>query len=416
MKKILLASYYYPPFPGVGAFRWAQLSKYLVKLGYEIHVITVDWQYTQPDTLIDHVMHQHIHIHRIPSGYPHNLSRKKFKNRILNGIRNKMFIHCIDRFLYKQDEAQRWENTFIPYALELIKKENIKIFIATGSPFSTNYLAAKVKSKNEDIKLIQDFRDPWVSNPYAHYKTNLALYEEAIAQEAFSIQQSDAVVCVTKGVENHFSSNYANANYKMIRNGYDHESIFCKKQNTKNKIKIMIHIGNIWSGREECCALYMKSIQNMPPTAIKTVFIGSVPKQIQQNFSDCFASGKAVVMGTLSHKAAMDALQNADAALQFNARLSQDAASTKIYEYAAACKPIFSINFGGEAEQLIKNYHWGYSINPDNTDIGDALNNFIHCLDTFSFNHIEIEQFSYENIAHQYAELIEGLINHTVAS
>lgn len=44
MKKILLIAYKFPPYDGVASLRWAKMSKYLAKLGHEIHVLTVDWQ------------------------------------------------------------------------------------------------------------------------------------------------------------------------------------------------------------------------------------------------------------------------------------------------------------------------------------------------------------------------------------
>ena len=39
LKHVLLISYSYPPYPGIGGRRWAKFSKYLSRLGFVIHVI-----------------------------------------------------------------------------------------------------------------------------------------------------------------------------------------------------------------------------------------------------------------------------------------------------------------------------------------------------------------------------------------
>src|SRR4051812_43133566 len=39
-RRLLIISYHFPPDGAVGGQRWAGLSKYLVRLGWEVHVIT----------------------------------------------------------------------------------------------------------------------------------------------------------------------------------------------------------------------------------------------------------------------------------------------------------------------------------------------------------------------------------------
>ena len=68
MKPIILIAYRFPPYAGVGCYRWSKLCKYLAELGHTIHVVTVDWQHLGPDTFIEDVQDPNIVIHKIPSG------------------------------------------------------------------------------------------------------------------------------------------------------------------------------------------------------------------------------------------------------------------------------------------------------------------------------------------------------------
>ena len=49
---LLVIAYKFPPYAGVGGFRWAKLSKYLARLGHEVHVVTVPWRGGGPNTLV----------------------------------------------------------------------------------------------------------------------------------------------------------------------------------------------------------------------------------------------------------------------------------------------------------------------------------------------------------------------------
>ena len=156
-KSIILLSFKYPPYPGVGAFRWANLSYQLAENNYIVHVITTKWQEKENSSFLNEIRHSNIKIHILPSLGFHNIKYNTYKNIFLRKI--KKYYFKLIRPLYFLDEAQQWHWIMIPYVHRLIKKEKIEILIATGAPFSVNYAAAKIKNKNKRINLIQDFRD-----------------------------------------------------------------------------------------------------------------------------------------------------------------------------------------------------------------------------------------------------------------
>src|SRR4030042_3229476 len=161
MKKdtqVLLIAYKFPPYAGVGCFRWSKLSKYLAKMGYTIHVVTVKWDKMGNDTYMQDVTHPNIIIHRIPSLYPHNLKYKRYKNTTIGRFKRVIklgFFKIFDVFWY-EDEAQYWGRSLLPYCKKLINDHQIHTVIATGHPFMANYWASKLKQGLPQITLIQD--------------------------------------------------------------------------------------------------------------------------------------------------------------------------------------------------------------------------------------------------------------------
>jgi len=409
MKKILLVSYYFPPFPGVGVFRWSQLSKYLARLGYEIHVVTVDWQFSGENSLEEEVKHPNIHIHKIPSGYPHNLLRKNFNNRILNGVRNKFFIHVLDRFAYPLEEAQRWGKHLQRHVPDIINQHDISIAIATGSPFFSIYHTVALKQHLPRLRVLADFRDPWARNGCAEYSGDLGIIQALIEKERYILENADGIVAVTEGVADLLHKTSSNKKIHIIRNGFDPDkfpSIEHVKQ--ENNCPLIAHIGNVWSESEESCEAYLQAIDNLPVGRQKTVFIGSLPERLIKAYSNCFTLGKAEYLGVLSHDKTLAILGKANAAVQFNGRFNQPAASTKVYEHIAARKPTFSVNFGADITTLLEKHNWGISANPDVDDVKKVFASFLATLDSFSFEESDVNKYSYVTLAAQYDAVISS--------
>lgn len=408
MKKILLMAFKFPPYAGVGAYRWAQLSKYLAQLNYEVHVVTVHWAQTGPNTLTDIVNHPNIYIHRIPSSFPHNLLAKQPKIKLVRFAKNRLF-SLVEKLFFPVDQAQRWSRHLIPYCERLIKEKHINVAVATGHPFSVNYQAAQFKLKNPNIILIQDFRDLWASDRISQVSSKFK--RKLVALEKFSLKYADAAVSVTEGYRAQFEKNSEVPVY-LIENGYDpglFEHVVENNPFNKN-IYHMVYLGNAFAGREECCDIFLGYLQkNTPP--IKVTFIGSMPKFVKTKYAELIDKGICVFLNPMSHNESIDRLFEADFALHFNARGVPEALSTKVYEYAAARKPIISCNFGGEIERLITSHKWGLSINLATDDIATKMSSFLAGQSCVYFDNAQIITYSYPALAKKYDQLISNLTN-----
>lgn len=399
--KLLLIAYKFPPYAGVGGYRWAQLSKYLARLGVEIHVVSVEWMKTSEYCLLSAVQHPNIHIYTIPSGYPHNLALRDFGSRLLNGIRNKVFLHLVNKF-YPLDLAQRWGQYLLPFCRELILSHSITSIVATGHPFMANVHAAYLKRDLSHINLIQDMRDLW----FADVKTNpmtSPLYEHIKHYEQFALQNADAVVTVTEGFRTSLLETSGSTPVYVIPNGYDPEK-FYPSHSPKDQqcLHHFLHLGSVTSGREPCADAFLAWLREH--SQYSATFAGFLPKDLLHHHSDLVNSGRLVYLGPVSQTRCLQLLADADVALQFNAEHMQAAASTKIYEYAAAGVPILSFGYGGEAADFISRARCGFSVDLSSFDWKSCLETIN--LTNMNFNWEYINEFSYKNIAEQYYKIL----------
>lgn len=404
--KLLLIAYKFPPYAGVGGFRWAQMCKYLVRLGVELHVVTVDWRHTTDATLIDAVLDPHIHIYRIPSGYPHNLAIRNFGNRLLNGIRNKIFLYLINK-LYPLDIAQDWDKYLLPFCKELIVKYNITTVIATGHPYMANVHAAKLKKELPQIILIQDIRDLWYNEKRIEYPQKL---RERIRQlEKFALQTADVVVTVSEGCKRLLQENTGTTPVYVIRNGYDPEKFIASDHSVIHEgTYTFVYLGNLSSGSEFGADAFCEFLRSYPQG--RAIFAGSVPDWLLEKYADLQDTGRFIFLGAVSQQKCIDLLRMANFALHFNSKNGSYAPGTKIYEYAASGCPVLSLNFGGEPEYLIRTYHLGLSINMAADDFTPAhIGMILSQFDFGNFSPYDIKVFSYPELAKKYLKLIRNI-------
>lgn len=410
MKTLLLIAFKYPPYAGVGAFRWAQLSYYLALQGYTIHVVTVHWEERGPNTLSHLTDHPNIHIHRIRSGGLHNFKTRDLGCRIANGVRNKIFVHGIDKYFFPFDDAQRWGKHLIPYCKQLIKKFNINAVVATGHPFMANYYAARLKQETSGIVLIQDLRDLWAED--LSISLDDAARKRMAKLERYALLHADMNVTVTEGCKQKFLETCPEAQFSVILNGYDAHALVAPANHEcrhNAQEKLAVYLGSVSSGREECCEALFSALRNND-IPLKVAIAGQLPSYFFEKYAQLFAQEKVVFAGTLAYGQAIELLYQSDICLHFTARHVPQALSTKIFEYAAAEKPILSINWGGDAERLIAVNRWGDSICPDDACFDDKIKAFLNQgMQQTHFDISVIEQYSYARLAKTYANLIESL-------
>lgn len=419
MDKIAVVSFKSPPYSEVGAYRWAKFLRYLAN-NYIIHLVTVNWVSSFYQPWHDDIKHKNIVIHRISSLYPHNLKyhkySKSFSGKILDKIRNQIIKFL--SFFYYIDEAQFWGFTLIPCLKRLIKNEDIKLIIATGAPFMANYWVSFFKEKiNKDIILIHDFRDEW--NEYRNFLFKWQK-KQSIKKELFTLYNCDALVTVSNGLKELFMKKNNKLFVEIIPNGYD-SSI---EQNLIFNEKIrrdfsFIYAGSLSNERDKVLFEFLSIVneckKKYPEIKIKLFISYNDQKKIKRLFRELISEKILVIKDLIPQDHLFREIYNSFVALHVMPECQRFIISIKLFEYAFLKRPVFSLNAGGDTDELIKEYKLGYSVDYRNRkEIYSALLELYNIWKDNPSYEIDFDEklkdYSYKNLAKKYESLINNLL------
>lgn len=411
MKKILLIAFKFPPYAGVNAYRWSFLTKYMSDLGCQFHVLTVNWEHQGENTIKKTELSPSLVVHRIPSGGFHKWKYTPSKIKIINAIKSRINNYIIEKYYHFDDEADHWGKFLIPYCKLLISKEKISYIVATGHPFSSNYWASELKKELPEIKLIQDFQDPWFFCPSK--KMMPSKYAEIFQRQKQAIEFADAIVTVTEGLLKDFTAFTNTKRVYVVENGFDPENIVNVGHHlngfTPNDFSFA-HLGSVTSRREMVLIKFLEAFKLCLSKVKKpcVTLIGKYPQKLLTTLFPNLVDQEILrFKGSVDQRQAFKYLLEHNYALQLNADIHPHLVSTKIYEYAALKMPTISINNGGEIDKLVSAADIGYSINVLKTQIPEELLKIASKkFHNFKFN---VNQYSYKSLANKYLSVLNDL-------
>lgn len=402
MKKILIIAYYYPPKGGIGVQRTIKYVKYLCRLGYDVHILTVNTD--QSGTLVDDSLGAedlNIKVHRTYIREDHLADRvislasrnkaavsakeNKIDNRnkkinikaLLLRMGKRVFL-SIYNLIYIPDAQKGWIKYAVEEARNVIRDNNIDILYTTSSPYTSHLIGNKLW-KEFRIKWIADFRDPWVSNSFANY--NVLTRRINSFHEKKVVLNADRVISVSQPIIDDFLLRYPDQNknkFIMITNGYDEEDfnhLDLNMSDGNSKYTILYNgtlYGNespdnffnavhklIESGRIEKDKLKIRFIGSMGSKQ-KEVFI-----HYQNMYPEVFERSEYV-----THSESLTELCKANALLLLisDSPGNERIYTGKLFEYLRTGKPVLGIVSEGVAKDLIAAAKAGYIAFPSNID------------------------------------------------
>ena len=147
--RILLIAYKFPPYArrrrvSVGA----SSSKYLARLGHEIHVVSGALARAYgPNTLMADAAEPGVIVHADSAQAPRTAcGTRPLRGRWRVGARYVALRGARRSVLFYDDEAQRWGRHLMGVCERLIDERGIEVAVATGHPFQANRWAARAEA------------------------------------------------------------------------------------------------------------------------------------------------------------------------------------------------------------------------------------------------------------------------------
>ena len=263
--KILLVSYFFPPYNSMGAIRLSSIVKGLEKTGNEVRILTSDDQLLprnlnlevpiSPDKIRST---KWFDINQIP-----NLLLKKMGHDVENegyvfsdslGVKAKIlkfFRELYKRIFHFPDAQIGWFFYANREGHKLVEEFEPDIIYASASPF-TSLLVGKSLANKYDIPMFAELRDLWSDNPYSNAGFITRKLEE------FTLKNAN-LITVTEPLAEILNRKYGR-HVEVIQNSFN-EDDYSRKTKTKNsglkskKIKIT-YTGITYEGKRNPSILF----------------------------------------------------------------------------------------------------------------------------------------------------------------
>lgn len=429
MKKFLLISYYWPPTGGGGVMRWLKMSKYIGEAGWEPIVYThEDGEMAVEDNSLVQEVPPHLTIVRRPIWEPYKLYKaflgRKKNEKLYSGFINpkkksslsqKVSVWIRGNF-FIPDARMFWIKPSIRFLKEYVKENPVEAIISTGPPHSMHMIARGLH-KATGIPWISDFRDPWTNIDF-YQELNLTSWADAKHRrlEKKVLKDSTKIVAVTWRSKEEFIELIGRDDIEVITNGYDPADF--PKENTPDLDHefTIVHFGSMNKDRNPLvCWKAIHEILNEHPEIQKSLRIrlyGPVDFQIKESIEQHQLLPYTTFIDYVPHAEVVKLQQKAQLVLLIinNTPNSRTIIPGKLYEYLGSARPILAIGpKDSDSAHVIQLTKAGEVFEYDEKDrLKKWLLEQHHAykMKALHISSTDIEQFSRQNLAHQYAALL----------
>ncbi len=232
LKKILIITYYWPPYAGSGVQRWLKFSKYLPDFGFKPYVYTPENPHfnIKDENLMDDI-HPDVTVVKRPIWEPYSLadfiSGKKAGNQGLvankrSGLRPRILNHIRANY-FIPDPRKFWISPSVKFLKKYIKEQNIEYLITTGPPHSMHLIGKGIKKEFPQIKWVVDIRDPWSKFDFLkNFGSSESSLKKQASLETSVFEQCDKVIATSFQMKDLLMPIDENK-FECITNGYDQE-------------------------------------------------------------------------------------------------------------------------------------------------------------------------------------------------
>lgn len=348
--KILLISYYFPPYNTVGAVRPGKLARYLQKKGHTVVVISAQ-KPPFPLGLPLEITPEHVHeVHGMSANAPIYWLLGGYKKTTTTGFqeigKNRPWLRQLGK-LYKTlfhwpDAESAWGKAAITQGNKLLANNDFDLIYVSAPSFSALKAGRKLASTYK-LPWIAEYRDLWSDNHAYPHPAWRRIFERH--WEKNLMRSASALVTVSPPLAQKLA--HHDKPVWVIQNGYDPEDfaqIPTSVPSQREELRI-VYTGNIYQEYYDTDTFCSGLAQFVTQGGFAKIHV------IGRNISPIIASATKYgvlhlfdISGTQPRPQALGLQQTADVLLMFLWRDGEDGIyTTKLFEYAGANRPILAI-------------------------------------------------------------------------
>jgi len=357
--RILIVSFFFPPYNSIGAVRVGKTVKYLLKMGHEVRVVSAESQPCPmslkmecPSEIVSFTTWTDYRKY-----FSRNVEKKNGGGSVhpQNGYLKKWIWKVIRAFLYYPDMCAGWYKSAVLIGDEISRNWKPEVIYASAMPF-TGFMIASELSRRHHIPWIAEFRDLWVDNHAYEYPIWRKIIEQRLEKKV--VDTAAALVTVSAPLADTLRRKYSKP-VSVITNGFDLDDYEVEIRPPASDVLRIIYTGVIYEGKQDVKPLFMAIGRNINILSrIKIVFYcPAINEHYISSMAKLYRVDSAVeIKQPISHSAALLEQRTADVLLLllWNDPKERGVFTGKLFEYLGARRPILAIgNTENVASELL---------------------------------------------------------------
>ncbi len=374
--RILIISYFFPPFNCIGSIRIGKTAKYLMRLGNDVRIVTCKQQMLPENLPVEIPEDRIIYTSWFNLNRPLQLvlNKKEIVNTGYSVPRSPFgnLLKILGQFYKTSINFPDAQAGWIPFAYtnatKLIKEWRPDLIFSSGLPISS-LLAAALVSHRQHVPWIAELRDLWVGNPYRFMPGWRRLLEQRLEKKIFS--RVWGLVTVSEPLASELHQKYS-LPVSVITNGFDEDDFMQVSRAPSETSSLAIaYTGMVYEGRQHPEPLFkaLKKLKEKFGININVNFYGRYLQLIEELAKSHGIEDLISVHGPIPYREAISIQAGSDILLLFlgYGEAERGVFTGKFFEYLRTTRPILAIGSSNNvAAHVITSRNAGFvSDNPD---------------------------------------------------
>lgn len=264
VRRLLVITYHFPPDGSIGGQRWAGLSKYLARLGWEVHIITASADTPERGVhgVKRHTVRQRLTLNELYKSAIRRFRRSSQWNRhditpssdvvqstsLFRGIAT--LRKTLSRAMYFPDYGRGWVFRAGGAACALLREQRFEAVITSGPPHSAHYAGLLATYDRQEPHWV-DMRDPWSAAHGRHLPDDwfFRVERHILARlEELLFRRAAKVLVNTPQFAAELRLTEPELNVTCFQNGIDLECIPIREESRVEQCSIA-YLGALYAGR-----------------------------------------------------------------------------------------------------------------------------------------------------------------------
>ncbi len=367
-RRLLVVSYFHPPFPTSGGNRWVSMGRHLRAAGHEVAFVASDAFGTLPDDEEQRVarardLKSMALLRRV-------LRRGDLASPGAGAVSERPAPALLTRILVPDAHVVSWLPWAIATTRRLCASGAVDCLVTTGPPDSAHLVGLALGRQRP--AWIADFRDGWSFEPLREPFPTRTQRRLDVALERRVARGAEGVVAATEPIAADLRRRLG-VDVRTVNNGYDpvldDEVARAPVPALPSDRLLLVHTGALSGPRGRDPGPLLDTLARLdreaPDVAARIALVHAGPHidVDERRFAALRERGLAVTLGSVPRLASLALQRCADALLLVTAQGGSESTG-KLYEYLAADRPIIALADGNAAARIVAETGSGMTVPP----------------------------------------------------